>query len=129
MPFDFFSWYTDVVDVWRNQPITTNGLTTNKTVEMYKSIPCRIFQSSDKAIKFTQQASEINDEKYLACDNNVDIKPGDMLLITRGGALGKETPVMRCYAESPEYFFEPFDNAMPGLAHQEIRLLEQERVD
>ena len=39
-----------------------------------------------------------------------------------------KTPDERYFADTPERYYEPFGAVMPGLAHQEITLLKQERV-
>ena len=75
-----------------------------------------------------QTAANMRQEDKLACDNSVDIKAGDELLIHRGAKLGRETAVIRAFAAEPNYYFEPFGTVMPGLAHQEVQLLQQERV-
>ena len=58
----------------------------------------------------------------------MDVRAGDELVITRGGRLGKPGPVIRAFAGEPNLYYEPFGAIIPGLAHQEIRLLQQERV-
>ena len=62
----------------------------------------------------------------LACDNEVDIRAGDELLIHRGAVLGKSRQTMRAFAGDPVYFYEPFGAVLPGLAHQEVGLLQKE---
>ena len=64
----------------------------------------------------------------LACDNSVDIHAGDELIIHRGGRLGKSLFDTRAFAGDPHYYFEPFGAVIPGLAHQEIIILQEERV-
>ena len=95
---------------------------------MSESIPCRIYQSDNKAINMAETASNINETDHLACDVSVDVRAGDELVITRGGRLGKPGPVIRAFAADPNLYYEPFGAIIPGLAHQEIRLLQQERV-
>ena len=53
---------------------------------------------------------------------------GDELVIHRGAKLGYTAPDERYFADTPERYYEPFGAVMPGLAHQEITLLKQERV-
>ena len=65
---NFADWYTDTVDVWRVQPTTTNSLTTNQRVEVLTAVPCRVFQSDNRAIQMKQEAAEVHQEDYLACD-------------------------------------------------------------
>ncbi len=125
---NYKNWYTDLVDVWRVVPDVTDSLITNKRVLLSVGNPCRIYMSSSKAIKMEQTAANIRQEDKLACDNSVDIKAGDELLIHRGAKLGRETAVIRAFAAKPNYYFEPFGAVMPGLAHQEVQLLCQEIV-
>ena len=76
----------------------------------------------------SQQGASINQNDRLMCDNSVDIRAGDQLIIHKGGGLGKTVANIRAFAADPNYYFEPFGAVIPGLAHQEIRLLQQERV-
>lgn len=125
---NFQDWYTDTVDIWRVVPTTTNNLTTNERQELYTGIPCRIYESDSKPIDMSQQGASINQNDHLMCDNSVDIRAGDQLIIHKGGGLGKTVANIRAFAADPNYYFEPFGAVIPGLAHQEIRLLQQERV-
>lgn len=121
-------WYTDTVDIWRVVQNKNGALTQNERVQIAEGIPCRIYQSNDKALNMRQTAADLQQESKLSCDNSVDIRTGDELIIHRGGRLGKETVVTRAFAGEPNYYFEPFGAVLPGLAHQEILLLQQERV-
>lgn len=125
---NFQDWYTDTVDIWRVTPTTTNGLTTNALQQLYTGIPCRIYQSDNQPINMDQSAAHIKQADRLMCDTSVDIRAGDQLIIHRGAGLGKAAPDIRAFAADPNLYFEPFGAVLPGLAHQEIRLLQQERV-
>ena len=125
---NFADWYTDTVDIWRVVPTTTNNLTTNTLTELYTGIPCRIYQSDNQPINMEQTAAHIKQADRLMCDTSVDIQPGDQLIIHRGAALGKTITAIRAFAADPNLYFEPFGAVIPGLSHQEIRLLQQERV-
>lgn len=126
---NFQDWYTDTVDIWRNKSTTSStNLTTNERQELYTGIPCRIYESDSKPIDMSQQGASINQNDRLMCDNSVDIRVGDQLIIHKGGGLGKTVANIRAFAADPNYYFEPFGAVIPGLAHQEIRLLQQERV-
>ena len=116
------------MDVWRNVPVQDGSLTRQERQQVLTGIPCRIYQSDNKPIHMAQTASDIEQNDHLACDVSVDIHAGDELLITRGGKLGKPGPIVRAFAGDPNPYYEPFGAIIPGLAHQEIRLLEQERV-
>lgn len=125
---NFTDWYTDTVDIWRVSPTTTNGLTTNTLTELYTEVPCRIYQSDSAPINMEQTAAHVRQADRLMCDLSVDIQAGDQLIIHRGARLGKTFPSVRAFAADPNPYFEPFGAVVPGLAHQEVRLLQQERV-
>ena len=125
---NFSDWYTDTVDIWRVEPTTVNGLTTNTLTQLYTGIPCRIYQSDNAPINMEQTAAHVKQADWLMCDTSVDIKPGDQLIIHRGAGLGQSIPDIRAFAADPNYYFEPFGAVLPGLAHMEVRLLQQERV-
>lgn len=121
-------WYTDLMDVYRVAEIKDGNLTRQERQRVLTAIPCRIYQSDNKAINMTQTAANVQESDHLACDISVDIQAGDELIITRGGKLGKPGPKIRAFAADPNLYYEPFGAIIPGLAHQEIRLLQQERV-
>ena len=121
-------WYTDTLDVWRNVEVKDGSLSRFERQQVLTGIPCRIYQSDNKPINMTQTAANINQNDHLACDISVDIQTGDELIIHRGGRLGKPGPTIRAFSGDPNLYYEPFGAIIPGLAHQEIRLLEQERV-
>lgn len=121
-------WYTDTVDVYRVQAVTDGSLTRHERVQVSAGTPCRIYQSDNKSISMSQTASSVSQNDHMACDISVDIQAGDELLIHRGGRLGRPGPTIRAFAADPNLYYEPFGAIIPGLAHQEIRLLQQERV-
>lgn len=125
---NFHDWYTDTVDIWRVVPVQDESLTRHERRELYRNIPCRLYQVEAPEIRMSQAAASADQKDWLQCDNEVDIQAGDELIIHRGAILGKSIPDIRAFASGPNHFFEPFGAIMPGLAHQEIRLLQQERV-
>lgn len=125
---NFADWYTDTVDIWRAVPTTTNGLTTNTMTQFYTAVPCRIYQSDNQPINMEQTAAHVKQTDRLMCDTSVDIQAGDQLIIHRGAGLGRTAPDIRAFAADPNLYFEPFGAVLPGLAHMEVRLLQQERV-
>lgn len=125
---NFLDWYTDAVDVYRVAPIKDGSLTRPERQRVLQAIPCRVYQSDSKTINMTQTAADIRQEDKLSCDISVEIHAGDELIITRGARLGRTGPVIRAFASDPNLYYEPFGAVIPGLAHQEIRLLQQERV-
>lgn len=116
------------MDVWRNVPVKDGNLTRQERQQVLTGIPCRIYQSDNKPINMSQTASSVSQNDHLGCDVSVDIHAGDELIITRGGKLGRHGPTIRAFASDPNLYYEPFGAIIPGLAHQEIRLMEQERV-
>ena len=125
---NFSDLYTDTVDVWRVVGSTTNNLTTNTRTELYTGIPCRIYESDSKPINMERTAANIKQQDRLMCAVDVDIKAGDQLIVHRGAGLGHNTESIRAFAADPNLYFEPFGAVIPGLAHLEVRLFQQERV-
>ena len=121
-------WYTDTMAIYRVQEVMDGNLTRHERVQVSEDIPCRIYQSDSKAINMAETTADLRQEDRLACGISVDVRAGDELFITRGGRLGKTGPVIRAFAADPNLYYEPFGAILPGLAHQEIRLLQQERV-
>lgn len=125
---NFTDWYTDTVDVYRIENTTANSLTTQQRVPISTGTRCRIYQSDNQPINMQLGAAYIKQADRLMCDPSVDIQPGDELIIHRGAVLGRTAPDIRAIAADPNLYYEPFGAVMPGLAHQEIRLLQQEIV-
>ncbi len=125
---NFLEWYTDTVSIYRVSPVKKGNLTTQSRELIAGGIPCRIYRENDHGISMERTAAKVVQTDKLACDNEVDIKAGDELLIFRGGILGKAREVIRAFAGEPNYYYEPFGAVIPGLAHQEITLLQEERV-
>ena len=125
---NFASWYTDTVDIYRNTSSKTGNLTRNERTPVQTGVPCRIYQSDNQPVTMTQTAAYVNQADKLMLDNGVEILPGDELIIHRGALLGKEVATIRAFAADANHYFEPFGAVVPGLAHQEIRLKQQERI-
>lgn len=121
-------WYTDLMDIYRVTEVQDGALTRHERQQVAADIPCRIYQSDSKALSVTQTAASIQQQDKLACDVSVDVRAGDELLIHRGKRIGKPGPEIRAFAGDPTLYYEPFGAIIPGLAHQEIRLLQEERV-
>lgn len=121
-------WYTDAMSIYRVQETMDGNLTRHERVQVSENIPCRIYQSDNRPINMAETAANLKESDHLACDVSVDVRAGDELVITRGGRLGKPGPTIRAFAGEPNLYYEPFGAIIPGLAHQEIRLLQQERV-
>lgn len=125
---NYQDWYTDTADVFRTVCTKEGNLTRQDRVQVLEGVSCRVYRSDDRAVSMSQTAANIKQESMLACDNAVDIRTGDELLIHRGAGLGEETFDLRAFAGEAHCYFEPFGAVAPGLAHQQIKLLQEERV-
>ena len=125
---DYSQWYTDTVDVFRVVQTKEGNLTRQKREQVLSKIPCRIYRENDRAIAMKAASADLKQTQKLALDNSVDIRAGDELHTIRGGALGEGDEELRAFAGSPHKFYEPFGAVIPSLAHQEVVLLEEERV-
>lgn len=121
-------WYTDLMEIRRTETVKDGQLSRKERKVVRSGVPCRVYRSQDKPPTMTQTAANVQKTDKLACDINVDIKPGDELVIHRGARLGYELQEIRYFAGEPDLYYEPFGAVLPGLAHQEITLLSQERV-
>ena len=125
---NYQDWYTDLMDIYRNEPSTDEALTNLEPVLKYENVPCRIYQSDKKPLDVSQTASSIKQNDSLMCDINTDIKAGDKLFIKRGGGLGNAPAIIRAYAADPNYYYVPFGAVIPVLAHIHVQLLQAARV-
>ena len=125
---NYNDWYTDIMEIWRVESDVTDGLTTQKRVQVADNIRCRIYKTNSPHITMKQTAADTKRDSFIMCDTSVDVKKGDELIIHRGAALGQTVPVIRGFSGEPDYYFEPFGAVLPHLAHQEILLMEQERM-
>ncbi|MDE7261887.1 MAG: hypothetical protein K2N78_07520 [Oscillospiraceae bacterium] len=124
---NYADWYTDRMDILRVQNYEEGAMTRQRRVKVAEDIPCRIYRSGVHAPRTQPTAAytESADDK-LACANSVDIQPGDELHISRGKGLGHAGQRIRALAGEPVHFYEPFGAVIPGLAHQELALLQKE---
>ncbi len=125
---NFRDWYTDRMDIYRVQPVRDGALTRHQRRKIAEDIPCRVYQTDAARLELNQTAAASTQKDWVQCDNSVDVQAGDELRIFRGKGLGKTLPEMRAFAADPNHFFEPFGAVLPGLAHQEIPLVQEERV-
>lgn len=126
---NFKDWYTDTVDIYRVVQAQEGKLTRQKRQLIQAGVPCRIYRTDKKAPFMQQTAAYSREENQLSCDNAVDIRAGDELHLRRGAVLGRNSPVTKAFAGEPQPYFEPFGAVVPGLAHKEIKLLQEERID
>lgn len=126
---NYQDWYTDRMDVHRITAGLDGALTVHKRELVAEDVPCLIYRAGAHGPRMQPTAAYTESEDKLACANSVDVRAGDELLIRRGGGLGERRPVIRAFAGDPVYYHEPFGAVMPGLAHQEIGLLQKEYVE
>lgn len=125
---NFREWYTDTMDIYRVSPVQDGSLTRHERVQVAAGVPCRMYQTDAARLNMAQTAASSMQKDWVQCDNAVDIRTGDELHIHRGAGLGHTLPEVRAFAADPNHFFEPFGAVLPGLAHQEIPLVQEERV-
>lgn len=127
---NYADWYTDRMTICRVKSYRDGALTRQERVTVAEDVPCRIYRSGAHGPRMQPTAAytESADDK-LACGNDVDIQPGDELLIRRGQSLGRTQQTIRAFAGEPVHYYEPFGAALPGLAHQELALLQREYLD
>lgn len=123
---NYGDWYTDLLDIHRVQARAEGSLTKHQRVQAAAGIPCRVYRSGVQGPRMQSTAASSESEDKLACANEVDIQAGDELLIRRGALLGQTRQTLRAFAGEPVYFYEPFGAVLPGLAHQEVGLLQRE---
>lgn len=125
----FSSWYTDTVDVYRVVNKTSGNVTTQEREQVGEAIPCRVYNSQKNGPTMTDNGARVTSNDKLACAVGTDIRQGDELLVTRGGALGRGTTPERYFAGNPQHYYDPVGGALTGLEHLEVGLLMQEVID
>lgn len=124
----FDGWYTDLVDVYRVVNTTAGNIDTQTRQQVGSSIPCRVYSSQKNGPSMQDGAARVNSTDKLGCAVDVDIRAGDELLVTRGGALGRGGEPERYFAGNPQHYYDPVGGALTGLEHLEVGLLMQEIV-
>ena len=126
---NFQDWYTDRMEVRRVRSAQEGALTVQRRETVAEGIPCRIYRPGAHGPRMQSTAAYSEGEDKVSCANEADVRAGDELLIRRGAALGQSRQTVRAFAGEPVYYYEPFGAVIPGLAHQEIALLEKEYLD
>lgn len=126
---NYADWYTDRMDIHRVQPVQDGALIRHERVRIAMDIPCRIYQNSAHGPRMQPTAAYTESEEKLACSNDADVRPGDKLIIHRGKGLGRTQQTIRAFAGEAAHYYEPFGAVVPGLAHQELALLQKEYLD
>lgn len=126
---NYADWYTDRMDIYRVKPVQDGALTRHQRVRLAADIPCRMYRNSVHGPRMQSTAAYTESEEKLACGSDVDVRAGDELLVYRGRGLGQLRQTIRAFAGEPAHYYEPFGAVIPGLAHQEIALLQREYLD
>lgn len=126
---NFLDWYTDSMDIYRVTQDKSGAVVRNSRTRVFQNVPCRIYMDSHPTPSMKRQAADFSQTMKIACANDVDIRAGDEIIITRGGRLGHTSEMARAFAGEPHKYYEPFGAVLPGLEHQEIALLQMERID
>lgn len=126
---NYADWYTDRMDIHRVKPGKEGALIRHERVRIAENIPCRIYQNSVHPPRMQPTAAYTESVEKLACGIDVDVRAGDELLVYRGKGLGQVRQTVRAFAGEPSHYYEPFGAVVPGLAHQEIALLQKEYLD
>ena len=119
----FSGWYTDIVDVYRVVNSTAGNITRQERQQVGKAIPCRVYSSQKNGPNMTDNAARVSSTDKLACGIATDIRAGDELLVTRGGALRRGGEPERYFAGNPQHYYDPVGGALTGLEHLEVGLL------
>ena len=118
--YQLAGWFTDLMDIYRVEAVTTGALTRQERVLVAATVPCRIYSPQKYNINLRQAASAVYGDEKLACAVDVDIEAGDELIVTRGAALGRKTKPVRYIASQPVLYFDPVGAAATGLEHMEV---------
>lgn len=124
----FAGWYTDTVDVYRVVNTTVGNVDTQERRQVGAAIPCRVYSSQKNGPAMQDTAARVQSTDKLSCDVSADIRAGDELLVTRGGALRRGGEPERYFAGNPQHYYDPVGGALTGLEHMEVGLLQQNIV-
>ena len=120
--YQLVSWFTDTMDVWRVKAVTENGLTKQSREQVLSAVPCRIYSPQKNNLNLRTDAAAVVADEKLACPVDTDIQAGDEIIVTRGGALGRNIKTERFIASRPTLYFDPVGCAATGLEHMEVGL-------
>lgn len=116
------SWYTDLMDIYRVGNTVTDGITTQDLSLIASGVPCRVYSNQTNNWNGRATEATVRADEKLSCDINTDVREGDTLYITRGGALGRGLAPVRYIASKPVAYFDPVGGAMTGLEHLQVGL-------
>lgn len=116
------TWYTDLMDIWRQSEYRIGNLDKQTRTKVASGVPCRVYRTANPRPKFNDTDSTIQNLDMLACETTVDVQTGDELFVTRGARLGKTGEPERYFAGDPTDYFEPFAGILPQLDHKQVPL-------
>ena len=125
---NFGDWYTDLMDIKRNVKSVSSNVTRMEPAYIARGVRCRVYMDSGGTPSMQQTSAQISQNYKVACDNSVDICPGDIVIVKIGGRLGQSRETLQAHAGAPHHYYEPFGAVVPQLAHQEFSLLEAVRI-
>jgi len=123
----FNGWYTDLCDIYRIEDTVVRGLTKKERKIKYESVPCRIYKSAKHGPTYTEREPKLASDDMVAFPIGTDVIAGDLLEITRGGAVGGTT-TSRYFAGDVMPYYEPVGGAFNGLSHIEVGLMSEEII-
>lgn len=115
-------WYYDRMDIYRTEVVTEGYVDKKKRISVAKNVPCRLYRISQRQIHTTNTSSFTNPLDKVACNNNVDLRAGDLVYITRNGG---RTPVgerLKFFAGDVNRYYEPIAGSAQGIPHMETFL-------
>lgn len=118
--YQLAGWFTDLMDIYRVEAVTTGALTRQERVLVASSVPCRVYSPQKNNLNLRQAASAVYGDEKLACAVDADIEAGDELIVTRGAALGRKMKPVRYIASQPVLYFDPVGASTTGLEHMEV---------
>lgn len=125
---NFADWYTDLFKIERNVAVADGDLTRQELQVIAEGLKGRVYRRGGGSPRWSQTDARSTQNIMLACDNSVDIRPGDRLTIQVGGVLGYSTEIIKARAGTFDHYYEPFGAVMPQLAHQQGALEEVMRI-
>lgn len=120
--YQLSGWFTDLMDTYRVESVTTNGVTRQSREQVLSEVPCRIYSSQKNNLHLRTDAAAVTADEKLACAIDTDIQAGDEVIVTRGGAMGRSVRTERYIASRPTLYFDPVGGAATGLEHMEVGL-------
>ncbi|MDR1439001.1 MAG: hypothetical protein LBJ10_03030 [Clostridiales bacterium] len=116
-------WYADTFSSYRSKDAAFGNVTEQGRVMVISGARGLIYSPSKPDLRArSPDMADYSLSDKLACGLAHDIRPGDELEVTRGGAAGRGGAPERYFAGAVVKYYEPFGGARPRLAHQEIAL-------